>query len=154
MQKSEKAAQARRELDRRFAAVDVAPLRAQPQSGWIRAVRSGLGMSQEALAGRLGITKASLAKLEKNERNETISVGKLAEVARAMDCQLVYALVPNESLERTVRQQAERVAATTLGYVATTMGLEDQAVESDRRADQLADEAQRVIDTHRLWTSE
>jgi predicted DNA-binding mobile mystery protein A len=154
MQKSEKAAQARRELDRRFAAAEVAPFRSRPQSGWIRAVRSGLGMSQDALARRLGITSASLAKLERNERNETISVGKLAEVARAMDCQLVYALVPNESLERTVLQQAERVAATTLAYVATTMGLEDQAVEVDRRAEQLADEAQRVIAAHRLWTSE
>jgi predicted DNA-binding mobile mystery protein A len=111
-------------------------------------------MSQDALAGRLGITKASVAKLERNEGNETISVGKLADVARAMDCQLVYALVPNESLEHTVRQQAERVAATTLAYVATTMGLEDQSVEADRRAEQLAGEARRVIDTHRLWTSE
>jgi predicted DNA-binding mobile mystery protein A len=154
MQKSEKAAQARRELDRRFAAAEVAPFRARPQSGWIRAVRSGLGMSQDALAKRMGITSASVAKLEKNERNETISIGKLAEVARAMDCQLVYSLVPNESLEHTVRHQAERVASSTLDYVATTMGLEDQSVEIDRRAEQLADETQKVIAAHRLWPSE
>jgi predicted DNA-binding mobile mystery protein A len=151
MQKSERAAQARRELDRRLTAADVGPIRVRPQSGWIRAIRSGLGMSQDALAGRLGISKASLAKLERNERDHKISMGKLAEVARAMDCQLVYALVPNESLEHTVNQQAERVAANRLAYVSTTMDLEDQSVDIDRYAGQLADEARRVIDANRQW---
>ena len=75
-------------------------------------------MSQEALAARLGISKPSVAKLERSEVNDTISLGKLAEVARALDCTLVYALVPNTNLEDTVQKQARRVAAETLGYVA------------------------------------
>jgi len=61
-------------------------------------------MSQEALGLRLGVTKANITKLERSELSETISIGKLADVARAMDCRLVYALVPNTSLEHTVRQ--------------------------------------------------
>lgn len=151
MQKSERAAQARRELDRKFATADLQPVRARPRGGWIRAIRNGLGMSQEALAGRLDVTKATVAKLERSERNETISIGRLADVARAMDCQLVYALVPNSSLEHTVKKQAERVAAATLGYVAATMDLEDQSVEPDRRAEQLAAHARKVIDGNRQW---
>ncbi len=111
-------------------------------------------MSQEALAGRLHIAKPSVAKLERNELRETISIGKLAEVARAMNCQLVYALVPNTSLEQTVREQAEHVAARTLGYVSATMDLEDQSVGPDRRADQLADHTRKVIDANRQWMSE
>ena len=70
-----------------------------------------------------------------------------------MDCRLVYALVPNVSLEHTVQQQAERVATTTLGYVATTMGLEAQAVEPDRRTEQLASQSRKVIDDNRQWTT-
>ena len=153
MQKSERAAQTRRELDRKFVAANLKPVQARPRGGWIRAIRGGLGMSQQALADRLHIAKPSLAKLERNELNETISIGKLSEVARAMDCQLVYALVPNTSLEHTVQKQAELVAAKTLGYVVTTMDLEDQSVELDRRADQLAAQARRVIEANRQWTS-
>lgn len=151
MRKSERAEQARRELDRKFEAASLGPLFARPRGGWARAIRTGLGMSQEALASRLDVTKANVSKLEGSELSETISIGKLAEVARAMDCQLVYALVPNVSLEHTVQQQAERVAVTTLGYVATTMGLEAQAVEPDRRTEQLASQARKVIDDNRQW---
>ena len=154
MRKSERAAQARRELDRKFAAASTEALRARPRSGWIRAVRAGLGMSQEALAARLHIAKPSVAKLERSELHETISIGKLAEVARAMDCQLVYALIPNTSLDDTVRKQAEHVAAKTLGYVSATMDLEDQSVGTDRRSEQLAAQVRKVIDANRQWMIE
>lgn len=109
-------------------------------------------MSQEALAGRLGISGAAVGKLERAELDGGITAGKLAEVARALDCTLVYALVPNTSLDETVQHQARRVAAEALGYVGATMELEDQAVDSDRLADQLEAEAQRAIDANRLWT--
>ena len=152
MKKSERAAQARRELDRKLAAANLDPISARPRGGWIRAVRTALGMSQQVLADRLHISGPSVVGLEKNEANETISVGKLAEVARALDCRLVYALVPNTSFESTVQSQAERVAAQTLAYVDTTMGLEDQSVESQRHAERLATEARRVIEANRQWT--
>jgi predicted DNA-binding mobile mystery protein A len=154
MQKSERAAQARRELDRKFAGASIDPLRARPRGGWIRAIRAGLGMSQDALAERLDISQTSVAKLERNELHETISIGKLAEVARAMDCQLVYALIPNTTLDDTVRRQAEQVAANTLGYVTATMDLEDQSVETDRHTEQLAAHARTVIDGNRQWKTE
>jgi len=110
-------------------------------------------MSQRALASRLGVAGVTVTKLEKSELNDTIGLGKLAEVARALDCTLVYALVPNTTLEDTVRRQARRVAAETLGYVANTMKLEDQAVERDRVADQIEQQAQRVIESSRVWSS-
>lgn len=108
-------------------------------------------MSQRALADRLGIRPPSVAKLEKSEAEGGISIGKLEEVARALDCTLVYALVPNSTLQATVEKQARLVAAESLGYVAVTMGLEDQAVESERLGDQLADESERVIAENRVW---
>ena len=154
MEKSERAVQARRELDRKFASATLGPVQARPRAGWIGAVRTGLGMSQEALAARLGISTPSVSKLERSEISYTIRLAKLAEVALALDCTLVYALVPNTSLDDTVQKQARRVAAQTLGYVTTTMRLEDQAVESDRHADQLDQYARTVIDSNRLWRSE
>lgn len=116
-------------------------------------MRNGLGMSQEALAARLQIATPNVSKLERNEVRETISLGKLAEVARALDCQLVYAFVPNSSLEDTVQRQAEHVAASTLGYVSTTMGLEDQSIDPERLGELIAAEARRVIEANRQWSS-
>jgi predicted DNA-binding mobile mystery protein A len=151
VKRSERASQARRELDRKFASANIGPVRARPRSGWIRAIRGALGMSQRAMAERMGIAPSSAAKLERSELEGGISIGKLAEVARALDCTLVYALVPNTSLEETVRRQAQQVAAETLGYVGQTMELEAQTLESDRLADRLESEAQRVIAENRQW---
>ena len=151
MKPAERSLQARRELDRKFTKADLGPLRTRPRSGWIRTIRVALGMSQRTLADRLGVRPPSVTKLEKSEADGRITIGKLEEVARALDCTLVYALVPNSTLQETVTQQARLVAAETLGYVGVTMGLEDQTVEPDRVADQMEDEAARVSAEHRLW---
>jgi predicted DNA-binding mobile mystery protein A len=151
VKRSERASQARRELDRKFASADIGPVRARPRSGWIKAIRGALGMSQRAMAERMGIAPSSAAKLERSELEGGISIGKLAEVARALDCTLVYALVPNTTLDETVRRQAKQVASQTLGYVGQTMALEAQDVEPDRLADGLESEAQRVIAENRQW---
>src|ERR1700734_2434221 len=128
MRPSERAAQARRELDRKFAASTLEPIRARPRSGWIRAIRGALGMSQAVLAERLGVSRAAVNKLERAELHGGITTAKLAQVASALDCTLVYALVPNSTLEQTVRTQAQTLAARLLGYAARTMALEAQDI--------------------------
>lgn len=151
MRKGKRAAQARRALDRKFATAHLEPVLARPHGGWIRAIRTGLGMSQEVLARRLGVAPPTVTKLERSEVRDTISIGKLAEVADALDCRLVYALVPNSTLQQSVDAQARRAAARLLGYVDMTMVLEDQAIESGAREDQLALQAARLIDDNTLW---
>jgi len=151
MKRSERAFQARRELDLKFQMTNIKPIQTRPRSGWIRAIRSGLGMSQEILAARLGVAAPTVTKLEKSELNNTISMGKLAEIARALDCRLVYALVPNVSIEDTVQKQARRKSAKLLGYVAATMQLENQAVSAGQQSDQIQRHAQQIIESGRLW---
>src|ERR1035441_11050798 len=106
MQHSERAAQARRELDRKFSAAKLGPVQARPRSGWIRAIRGALGMSQAVLAERLGVSAAAVNKLEHAEVHGGITTAKLAEVAAALDCTLVYALVPRSKLEQAGLTQA------------------------------------------------
>jgi predicted DNA-binding mobile mystery protein A len=151
MQPSERAAQARRELDRKFDAADLEPIEARPRSGWIRAIRGALGMSQAVLAERLGVSRAAVNKLERAELHGGITTGKLAEVASALDCTLVYALVPNSTLERTVRTQARAVAAQLLGYAARTMALEAQDIDEDRQSEAIERHAQRLLAGGNLW---
>lgn len=151
MQRSERAAQARRELDRKFAAAQLAPIEARPRAGWIRAIRGALGMSQAVLAERLGISSAAVNKLERAELHGGITTGKLAEVAGALDCTLVYALVPNSTLERTVRTQARTVAARLLGYATRTMALEAQDIDEDRQSEAVERYTDQLVASGDLW---
>lgn len=151
MQPSERSAQARRELDRKFNQANLEPIRAIPRLGWIRAVRGALGMSQAVLAGRLGVSAAAVNKLEQAERHGGITIRKLAEVAAALDCTLVYALVPHSTLEQTVRTQARRVAAEMLGYVARTMALESQGIGDEREREAIDRYAQQLTATGNVW---
>lgn len=153
MQKSPRAQQARRELDRKFKSRDVEYLRARPKSGWVRAVRGALGMSQAALAKRLGVTPSAVHQLEQAEMNGGITISKLEEVARALDAKLVYALIPNSTLQDTVVRQARRVATERLGYVEVTMALEDQEIGDDRRQEAIDAYAEELIARGPIWES-
>jgi predicted DNA-binding mobile mystery protein A len=151
MRTSERSAQARRELDRKFNQTDLGQIRAIPRLGWIRAVRGALGMSQAVLAGRLGVSAAAVNKLEQAERHGGITIRKLAEVAAALDCTFVYALVPRSTLEQTVTTQARQVAAEMLGYVARTMALEAQGIGDEREREAIDRYAQQLTDSGKVW---
>jgi predicted DNA-binding mobile mystery protein A len=151
MRKTERAAQARRELDRKFEAAYLEPIVARPRSGWIRAIRGALGMSQAALAARLGISGPAVNKLEHAELTGGITMAKLTEVATALNCSLAYVLVPKTTIEETVQAEAKRVAASTLGYAGRTMALEAQGVDPDREREAVERFAQDLIDRGDLW---
>ena len=133
---------------------DLDPVRALPRSGWIRAIRGALGMSQAVLAERLGVSAAAASKLEHAERHGGITISKLAEVAAALDCTLVYALVPNSTLEQTVMTQARKVATELLGYVGRTMALEAQGIDDERRREAIDRYARKLTDSGKVWRAE
>ena len=148
--RNQRAALGRRELDRRLAKVDVESL-VPPRSGWIRAIREALVMNQAQLARRLGISPSAVNQLEHAEPAGGITLGKLQEIASALDCRLVYAVVPNSSLESTIRREARAAAASQLGYVSTTMALERQSVSQESEEDILESIADGLIATGRVW---
>ena len=151
MQKSARAQQARRELDRKFLSGRVADIRTPPKSGWVRAVRSALGMSEAALAQRLGVTPSAVHQLEQAEVRGGITLSRLAESARALDSQLVYVLIPNSTLQDTVLQQARRIAGEQLGYVEATMALEDQEIGDDKQREAIDSFAEEILARGSIW---
>jgi hypothetical protein len=54
----------------------------------------------------LGVPTAELFRLEQSELRGTISLIRLHEVAEAMDCKLVYAIVPRNG--KTLEELAEK----------------------------------------------
>lgn len=123
-----------RQLDTTLA--KFAPLRtfSPPHEGWIKAIRMALGMSIRQLAARTGLSKTSVDSAESNEAKGTIQMESLKRLAEGLDCELVYALVPRDSLKRTIERQAASKAAVLVGRVSDSMDLESQGIsEKERR---------------------
>jgi predicted DNA-binding mobile mystery protein A len=97
-------------------------------------------MTTTQLAKRLGVSQPSVTALEQSEAKGTIELATLRRVAAALDCTVVYALVPNQPLESTIRERARLFAKKRLAPVEHTMLLEDQSVvarDPDARIDEL-----------------
>ena len=104
-----------------------------PSVGWIKAIRTALGMSMEQLGRKLSVTKQAIADLEKREKDGSVTIKALKEAARAMDLQLVYGFVPADgSLETLVERKAAELATRIVMRTAQTMQLEDQANSAER----------------------
>jgi predicted DNA-binding mobile mystery protein A len=144
---------ARRRLDSRFSASSPDQLAALPRLGWVRAVRDALGMSTRQLATRMGVAQPTVVQLEQSEANGTIQLATLRRAADALNCDLVYALVPrNGSLEATVQTQARRRARAVVQAVDRSMALEDQAVTDPSEQEAALDRAAlQLAASRRLW---
>jgi predicted DNA-binding mobile mystery protein A len=117
---------ARQRLDERLAPLQPGDRFQPPPKGWVRAIRDALGMTGVQFARKLGIRPQSVDALERSEANGAIQLKTLRRAAEALDCTLVYALVPNATLEGAVRERARDIAMRDLGRVAHTMKLEAQ----------------------------
>lgn len=104
-----------------------------PSTGWIKAIRTTLGMSMQQLGYKLNISKQAVLDIEKREKEGSITIRSLREVARAMDMQLVYGFVPNDgSLDALIERRANELARQIVMRTAQTMTLEDQANSVER----------------------
>jgi len=98
----------------------------RPAKGWIKAIRVAIGMTGPQLAVRLGISAPGVFAMETSEANNKITLNALNRAAEALDCKVVYALVPNSSLNKFVDAQAHRKTEALVKPVAHTMKLEKQ----------------------------
>lgn len=124
----------------------------RPERGWIRAIREAVGMTTGQFAKRLGVAQPRVAALERAEANEAVTLKSLRQAAEALDCVLLYALVPKASLENLVKDRARIVADQQLARTDQTMRLENQGVSHarmERAREDLVEELLR--NDRRLW---
>ena len=152
MSRNSQAKQARTAFEARLSALrEDARSLARPQGGWIRGIRIALGMSAKDLASRMNIDASTLSRLETSEIEGRVNLESLTRAAEALNCDLVYALVPRESLELTVSRQAHSVARNSLEDTNLTMALESQAL-AHRVIEQLvAQRAKEIEGSSQLW---
>lgn len=100
-----------------------------PQKGWVKYIRGCLGMTAEQLAKRLGVTRRNVVRIEQAELDGGITLKSLNDVASAMHCKVVYALVPETNLKDIIKAQARKYVMAQLESVSHNMLLEDQQVQ-------------------------
>ena len=115
-----------------------------PQIGWIKTIRTTLGMSLQQLGEKLGVTKQNVQNIEKREREGSITIKALRETAKALDMQLVYGFVPvDASLNDLIDRKARELATQIVMRTSNSMKLEDQE-NTKRRINRAIEE--RVIE--------
>jgi predicted DNA-binding mobile mystery protein A len=134
--RSDSQALARKHLDRQLSGLPKQAM-TRPPRGWLRAIRDSLGLTTRQLAGRMGKNHSTIVALEQGEVAGTTTLNSLKDVAEALNCTLVYAIVPKQPLESMVRNQARKKAERLLGRVSHTMRLENQAVARSEQAEQI-----------------
>ncbi len=107
-------------------------------------------MSTRQLAGRLNISQPSVTALEQSEAKGSIELASLRRVAEALDCTLVYALVPKKPLEAMVRDRARAFLRRRREPIEHSMALEDQKV-SVRDLEARLDEIIRETNPRLFW---
>jgi predicted DNA-binding mobile mystery protein A len=150
MNKTRLAARSRSRLDERRKALGPVTRYAPPVHGWIKAIRESLGMTAAQLAKRLGIRQPSVVAMEQSEARGAIELATLRRVAAALDCTLVYALVPNKPLEAMVRERARAFLRRRQEPVEHSMLLENQKVTAKDAAARL-DETVRETNPRLFW---
>ena len=126
---------------------------ARPRSGWLRAIREALGMTNAQLAKRVKRQPQTLLDLQEREGAQTIQLNTLRELAEALDCELVYAIVPRKPLDQVVGEQAEAVARRLLRRTGHSMELERQGLGVRERTRALEREIERLLagSRRKLW---
>jgi predicted DNA-binding mobile mystery protein A len=130
-------------------------LKQTPAKGWIRSIRDALGMSSYQLAKRLGVSQMTVIDWEQRESKGTITIQSLKKVADALQCDLVYALVPRKPLGRILEDRAIQRAEASVEQIRHSMTLENQGTSSTYKKRAVKETARQLLEgnSRRLWDS-
>lgn len=140
---------ARRRLDKKLEEFKHLSIYENTINGWIKTIRQSLGLTTSQLAKKMNLNQSRIFAMEKEE--SSLKLSTLEKVADALDCKLVYALVPKTSLESMAYNQAEKKAKKILQKVSHNMALENQTPSYDKM--ELEDIVQELLNgsQSRLW---
>ncbi len=100
---------ARLELERKVRPYRKALTQPRPKEGWLRAMRMAVGFPAERIAETMQLTPKMVFYMERSEQKRKISLERLEQMARALECDLVYGLVPwQRSLEDRAMELVEQ----------------------------------------------
>ncbi len=104
-----------------------------PKDGWLKVIRTTMGMTSRQLAERVGVTPRRVTAIEHGEVDRSIKLETLGKVADALGCELHYVLLPKHGgtlLERVERLAFEK-AKTIVSRSGCHMSLEGQLEQEE-----------------------
>ena len=111
-------------------------------------------MTAEQAAVRVNTKRQVWLKAEAGEAKGTVSLNTLRKYAAALNCRVVYAIVPQEeSLEVILKKRVREVAVQIMNRTRHTMALEEQDIsdtERERQIQEIADQLMLQL-SPRLW---
>jgi predicted DNA-binding mobile mystery protein A len=125
---------AAKQIERRLSSIRKIADVTQVRSGWIHYIRKALGMTQKNLAHAANLSVPTIAHMERREPEGRVTIETLRKLAAAMDCDLIYAIVPRKPVNEILRQQALAKATEILRAADIQMQLEDQKVKESFKA--------------------
>ena len=143
--RSKDRATARRQLDKRLDLLRNSTAIMRPPRGWIKAIREALGMTTAQLAQRIGVSQPRVVAIEKAEKNASITLDSLERAARAMDCRVVYALIPKKPLGDLVEERALIIAGKRLQSMQHSMALEAPSIDKSDEDEQLRRLSEQLV---------
>ena len=114
-------------------------------SGWIKLIREALGMSTKQLGKKVGIDQSRISRLENAEIEGDLKLSSLKKIAEGLNMRFVYGFVPEESLEKMVRDQATKIAKKRVNMVSHTNKTENQELSDDDKVRALENLVQKIL---------
>ncbi len=103
-----------------------------PPAGWVYSIRKALNISLRQLGNRMGITAQSVREIEEREKHESVSIGVLNQVGKALNMKFVYGFIPEHySLEKMLEARAYEIAQKIVQRTSVNMNLEAQKVSDE-----------------------
>jgi predicted DNA-binding mobile mystery protein A len=108
------------------------------------------------MARRIGVGQSRAVDIEKAETTGAITLDSLQRAARALDCELVYALVPRQPLETMVEERATALAKRRVKTTRHTMALEAQSLDEADEREQVKLLVRQLVEKSdsKLWEDE
>lgn len=98
------------------------------------------------LGRRLGVTRARVSQAEQAERAGGVTLRSMQEMAKAMGCRFVYAIVPDQGdIETIILAQAHKKAAALVVRAGTHMAMEQQALPDENNRSEVERIAQDLL---------
>jgi len=120
----------------------------KPSGGWIRAIRTSLGMSLKQLANRAGMSIANASRIERDEKLGSVTLKTMERISRAMDSEFVFAIVPKADIDKMIELQRKQYLTKKIRNTMAHMSLEDQTI-SNKRIRELMTKLN--VDKKKIW---
>ncbi len=135
-----------KQLDRKITNIQKIGNIGIPGEGWIYSIRTALKMSLRQLGNRLKITAQGVKDFESREKEGSITLKNMSEIANAMEMQFVYGFIPKQdaSLEQIIEQRAFEIATQIVMKTSNTMKLEDQENSKARLQKAIEEKAAQI----------